>query len=181
MDWPELGWVDAAMVVLMAASALVGMMRGLTFEVLSLAGWFVAWFASLWLGPSLALWLPAGEPGSALNRGLAFAGVFVVALVVWGLGARAASRLVAATPLRPLDRGLGALFGAARGLLVLLVVATLLAYTPADRSQAWRASRGAAWLSALLASWLPYVAPTLVPDLAPPEPPEHPAPGATSV
>ena len=46
-EWPALGWVDLAMLGVVAFSALVGAVRGLTFEVLSLLGWVAAWFAGL--------------------------------------------------------------------------------------------------------------------------------------
>jgi membrane protein required for colicin V production len=68
---------------------------------------------------------------------------------------RAASALVAATPLRPLDRLLGAAFGLVRGLLVLLVVATVIAYTPLAQAPAWRQSAGAALLGSVLQELLP--------------------------
>ncbi|MEP6740037.1 MAG: CvpA family protein [Caldimonas sp.] len=77
MQWLAIGWVDAAMLGVMVVSVLVGAVRGITFELLSLAGWFAAWFAGLWLGPVLAPYLPVGSPGSALNRGLAFASAFL--------------------------------------------------------------------------------------------------------
>lgn len=147
------------MLALVVLSMLVGAARGFTFEVLSLAGWFAAWFAGVWLGPVLAPYLPVGEAGSALNRGVAFACAFIVVLVLWGLAARAVASLIGATPLRPLDRLLGALFGTARGLIVLLALATVLAYTPAGRAEVWRQSIGAAWLNAVLAALLPSMAP----------------------
>ena len=56
--------------------------------------------------------------------------------------------LIHATPLRPVDRLLGAGFGVLRGGLVLLVVAALVGLTPAVRSTAWQASIGARWLDA---------------------------------
>jgi hypothetical protein len=71
-----------------AFSALVGIWRGFTFELLSLAGWFLAYVAARWLQPWAAGELPIGERGSLLNPGAAFACVFIVALIVWGFVAR---------------------------------------------------------------------------------------------
>ena len=159
MEWPQVGWIDAAMLALLLVSVWVGAARGFTFEILSLAGWFAAWFAGLWLGPLLAPHLPVGEAGSTLNRGVAFAGAFLGALVVWSLAARAVASLIGKTPLRPLDRLLGAVFGLVRGALVLLALAAVLAYTPAVRSEAWRGSLGAVWLNAGLQALLPWLAP----------------------
>ncbi len=104
---PGIGWIDIAMLALIALSALAGAVRGLTYEILSLLAWVAAWFAGLWLGPFLAPHLPIGMPGSALNGIAAFACAFLVILIVAGLAARAVSALVAKTVLRPLDRLLG--------------------------------------------------------------------------
>ena len=159
MEWPAIGWVDAALLGAIALSALIGLFRGLTFELLSLAGWFAAWFAALWFGPLLADHLPVGEPGSTLNRVAAFACAFVLVLLLWGLAARAIARFVRATPLKPLDRVLGAFFGVARGVLVLLALTVLFAYTPLGRASAWQESQGAAWLQELLREVLSVVPP----------------------
>jgi membrane protein required for colicin V production len=158
-EWPTLGWVDLAMLGVIAFSMLVGALRGFTFEVLSLLGWVAAWFAGLWLGPWLAPHLPIGAPGSPLNGIAAFACAFLVVLVLWGLGARGVSALIGKTLLRPLDRLLGAIFGLARGVLVLLALATIVSYTPATTSEAWRESRGAAWLNSILRELMPLISP----------------------
>lgn len=167
MEWPDLSWIDAAMLGVLVLSMVVGFVRGLVLELLSLAGWFAAWFGAIWLEPVIAPWLQGWfniEAGSALNRGAAFVVGFVVVLIVWGLAARLLAMLVKATPLKPLDRLLGAMFGLLRGLVVLLVAATLVAWSPAARSAAWQSSIGAAALDELLRHLLP-----LLPvDLGPP-------------
>jgi membrane protein required for colicin V production len=163
---PELGWIDIAMLAVVALSAIAGLWRGLTFEILSLLGWVAAWFAGLWLGPAIAPHLSIGSPGSTVNGIAAFAIAFVIALVVCGLAARAISALVGKTPLKPLDRLLGAAFGVLRGLLVLLAVAIVVAHTPAASSAAWRESHGAVWLNAMLRELMPLVAPDAT-DIAP--------------
>jgi len=159
MEGLELGWVDIAMLALVALSMIGGLLRGFTFEVLSLAGWFVAWFAALWLGPWLAASFHFGDTGSALNQGIAYACAFFGVLILSGFTARAISRFIGATPLRPLDRVLGVGFGVARAVLVLLVVVTLVQFSPFAQSRAWQASRGAVAVDAMLALLLPYVAP----------------------
>jgi membrane protein required for colicin V production len=145
-----MGWVDLSLVAILALSVAAGLVRGLVFEVLSLVGWVVAYFAAQWLGPEVAALVPIGSPGSALNHGAAFALSFVAALILWGLAARLARLLISATPLSVPDRVLGAGFGALRGLVVLLAIATVVALTPAVRAPAWRTSHGAAWLDVML-------------------------------
>ena len=159
MELPALGFVDWALLAVLAVSVLVGVVRGFVFEVLSLAGWIVAWFAAQWGSPLLAPQLPVGAPGSALNAGAAFALAFVAALVAWALLARLVRLLIHATPLSLPDRLLGAGFGALRGGVLLLALATVVALTPASQSAAWRASQGARWLEQGLAMLKP-----LLPD-----------------
>jgi hypothetical protein len=88
-DPVAIGWIDLAMLAVIALSALVGAVRGLTFEVLSLLGWVAAWFAASGSGRCSRPHLPVGAPGSPLNGIAAFASAFLVVLVLWGLGARA--------------------------------------------------------------------------------------------
>lgn len=145
-----LGWVDWALLAILAVSIAVGLWRGLVFELMSLVGWIVAYVVAQALSPWLAARVPIGSPGSALNQGAAFALAFVGVLVAWAILARLVRLLVHATPLTVLDRLLGAVFGALRGLLLLLALATVVAYTPAAKSPDWTASHGASALMSLL-------------------------------
>ena len=150
MTLPSIGWVDWALLGVLALSAAVGLWRGLVFEVLSLAGWVAAYIAAQAFADTAAPLLPIGAPGSALNQGAAFAIVFVLALIVWALASRLLRMAIHATPLQVVDRVLGGGFGLLRGAVLLLAVATAVSLTPAARSMAWRQSMGADWLTALL-------------------------------
>ncbi|AKJ28287.1 CvpA family protein [Caldimonas brevitalea] len=138
-----LGWVDWALLALLLVSLVVGLWRGLVFEVLSVLGWVAAYVVAQWMTPQLAHSIPVGAPGSAVNHLVTFGLVFVGALFVWGLCAWLIKRLVQASVLSAADRVLGAGFGLVRGLLIALAVATLVAWTPLARSAAWQESHGA--------------------------------------
>jgi membrane protein required for colicin V production len=161
-----LAWVDWVLLAVLALSVLVGASRGLIFELMSLAGWLVAYFAAVWFAPEAARHLPVGAPGSGLNHSVALVLCFAAALVLWGLLARLVRMLIKATPLTVPDRLLGAAFGALRGFVVLIVVTTVVALTPAAQSPLWKGSVGAQVLAATvkglkpllpapLAQWLP--------------------------
>ena len=143
----SIGWVDWLLLAALVLSVLVGLWRGFVLEVLALAGWVVAYLAAHWLAPMWAPHLPIGEPQSKLNFVAAFALVFIATLVLWGLASRLVRLLVNATPLRGVDRVLGAAFGVVRGVVLLLVLATAVALTPAAQSPEWQRSQGA-WLLA---------------------------------
>lgn len=151
MTLPALGLVDWVLLALMAVSVAVGVVRGFVFELLSLLGWVVAWFAAQWGSPLLAPHVPVGLPGSGLNAAVSFGLAFAGALLAWALLARLVRLLIHATPLSIPDRLLGAGFGALRGGVLLLALATVVALTPASQSATWRGSQGARWLEQGLA------------------------------
>jgi membrane protein required for colicin V production len=155
--WTALNGVDIAMIMFVLLSVAVGLWRGLVFEVLSLMSWLLAWVLAQAYAVQVASYLPSAVPGAALRHSVGFGLTFVMTLVVCGLAARLARMLVAATPLDLLDRLLGGLFGALRGLVVLLVATTLLALTPLARSVPWQTSHGAFWLQELLSALRPAV------------------------
>jgi membrane protein required for colicin V production len=156
-----IGWVDWVLLVVLLASVVIGLVRGLVFEVLSLLGWVAAYIAAQMFSPQVAAHLPVGAPGSALNQGASFAVTFVLALVVWMLLARLVRLIVHATPLTLIDRTLGGVFGLVRALVLLLAVATVVSFTPAVRAAPWQASHGAAWLGVLLSGLKPVLPPAV--------------------
>jgi membrane protein required for colicin V production len=166
MALPALPWIDWLLLAVLAASVVLGFVRGLVYEALALAGWVVAWFAAQWAAPQLAPHLPLDEPGSALRLGAAFVLAFLLALVAWGLLARLVRMLVHATPLSLLDRVLGSGFGVFRGLVLLLAAATVVMLTPAAQSDPWRGSHGAQLLGQALHSLKPLL-PEPAADLLP--------------
>ena len=72
-----LDWIFAAVLL---ASMLIGAWRGLVFELLSLAGWVVAFFLAQWWAAPMAAWLPMGEAQDAVRHAAGFAVVFVLAV-----------------------------------------------------------------------------------------------------
>ena len=80
MDAPTLNWVDIAMIGAVLLSAMVGFTRGITFELLSLAGWFAAYFAGRWLAPMVSPYV--GHPGTTLNHVASFACAFFIVLIL---------------------------------------------------------------------------------------------------
>ena len=153
----DLGWVDIGLVLFMALSIVVGLVRGVVFEILSLVGWVVAYVAAQMLTPLVQPHTSIGQPGSALNHAVAFASVFLVTLVLWALGARLVRVFIRATPLSSFDRLLGALFGVLRGLLVLLVLALVLGFTPIAKWPSMQRSQGVAWLNAVVKEIMPWL------------------------
>lgn len=143
-------WVDLAMLGVLLLSVIVGLVRGFVFEVLSLAGWLVAYLVARWFAADVAVHIPVGKPGSATNHAVSFALLFIAALILWAIASRLLRFLIHATPLSLPDRALGAGFGLLRGLVLLMAAATVITFTPLAKAPAWQASRGAQWLHAAL-------------------------------
>ena len=134
-----LDWIFAAV---MLASMLLGAWRGLVYEVLSLLGWLAAFVLARWLAADVANYLPMSGTSDVLRYAVGFLLVFVATVMLSGLLATVLKKLLATVGLRPVDRALGAIFGASRGVLLLLLATLLGGMTPLKDSQAWTDSQG---------------------------------------
>ena len=141
---------DWGLLAVLGLSMLLGLWRGLVFEVLSVLGWIAAFFLAQWFAPKVAALLPLSSLSQPIRFAAAFVLTFIVAVFGAGMLASLLKKMVAAVGLRPVDRLLGGIFGLVRGLVLLLVVAVAMGLTPLKDSPWWQESAGAPMLSAVL-------------------------------
>ncbi|WP_416560623.1 CvpA family protein [Limnohabitans sp. yimb22184] len=142
-DWLLLG--------VLFASMLVGLWRGLVYEVLSLAGWVAAFVVAQWLAGDVVGWLPMLQSApESVQYAAAFAVVFVATVFAAGLLSWLIKKLVETVGLRPVDRTLGGVFGLARGLVLLLALTVVLQLTGVARDAWWSSAQGPVWLDIIL-------------------------------
>jgi len=155
-----MSWLDYAVLGVLGVSVAWGVWRGLVREIVSLLGWLVAFLAAnLFAGP-LAVHLPDSIPTPELRAIAAFVAIFIAALVVTTLLGIVLSHLVKAVGLGALDRALGALFGVARGILLLVAIALVAGLTRAPAQPWWRESASGAVLVAAALAFKPWLPPT---------------------
>lgn len=156
----DLGWVDLVMLAVVGLSTVLGLMRGMVLEVLSLLGWLAAYACARLFGADMAPYVPFAAPGSAARLMAGVVAAFLLTLLIWKVLTWFVHKIVRASALSAGDRLLGGLFGLLRGGLLLLVAATLVSLTPLARSPAWSASVGAAWLNRGVGVLMPLVPPS---------------------
>jgi len=149
----SLSWVDLALGAMLLISIGIGLWRGLIFEVMSLAGWVIAYFAAPPLAPVVEAMLPestASKFGPAVLHIVALAIAFFAVLLIWSLATRLVKTLIHATPLSVVDRLFGAGFGALRGVFIALLLVLVIGASPLAESATWQASRAAPVLAGVL-------------------------------
>ena len=139
-------WLDYAVLGVFAASLVVGAWRGLVREVLSILGWLIAFLAANLLAGPLGQHMPQAIPSPELRVAAAYVAVFIASLVVTTLLSLLLSKIVKAAGLGGVDRALGVIFGAARGVLIVLAAALLAGLTSAPRQPFWKDSASGPFL-----------------------------------
>ena len=158
---------DFVVMAILGVSGVLGLVRGLLKELLSLVAYLLAFVAAIWWGPVVYGWLTRYIETALLRMGVAYAAVFIGTLLAVGLVNMTLGALIRTTGLTPTDHGLGGLFGLARGLIIILVLVALGGYTPLPKEPWWQHavfSHSAveavkhikSWLPPSLATWLPY-------------------------
>lgn len=120
--------IDGAVALFIIVSALLAYSRGFVREGLAIAGWIVAGFVAFVFAPQVeplvkeVPWLGDFLADSCeLSMIAAFAAVFAVALIVASLITPLFSSLVQRSVLGGVDQGLGFVFGALRGVLLIAI------------------------------------------------------------
>lgn len=138
---------DYIVLTIVAVSSLIGLLRGFLREVLSLVAYVAAFVAAIWWGPTASLWLDTLIENGLLRTLAAYGAVFILALLAVGLLNMALGALVDRTGLTPADHGLGAVFGAVRGGVLVLALIGLAGYTELPREPWWQQARTSAALT----------------------------------
>jgi membrane protein required for colicin V production len=130
--------VDVATIAVLCLSVLLGVSRGLVREVLSLLSWVAAFLAAKFFAPIGAPWFTPLSNSEDVRIVVAWVVVFVATLVVVSIVGLLISGTLKSVGLGALDRIFGALFGLARGLLIVTLCALIAGLTTLPKTEAWR-------------------------------------------
>jgi membrane protein required for colicin V production len=159
--------IDIIIAIAIVISVVVGLIRGFVKEAISIAALLVAIWAALYFGPAVGdvsqSWLSSEELQKWFGRVLVFAVILSIgALLGWVL-----SKIVRWSALSGMDRFLGSVFGAARGILLVAVAIIGGQFAGFDNDPWWSQSRLIPHLE-VVADWIKVIAPEgldlIVPD-----------------
>ncbi len=137
-----MNWADWAIVGIFSLSCIIGLVRGLVREALSLAVWLAAALVARIFGPQLDALLVGHIDTPSLRLLTAYAALFVATLIVGSLIIYLVGALVRATGLSGTDRLLGMLFGALRAFVIVIVLVIFLpGFLPVNEDGWWHQSR----------------------------------------
>jgi len=129
---------DYLVLFVLVSSVVISTMRGLVKEILSLLGWIVAFVVANAYGAQLGPMLPELIPGETLRLMVAFVALFLGVRILMGLLSLALGAVIEASGLSLADRGLGGLFGLARGVVIVLAAVILCSMTSIPQQDFWK-------------------------------------------
>jgi membrane protein required for colicin V production len=159
--------IDIIIAVALTGSIIVGFVRGFVKEAFSIATLLIAIWASLYFGPAVGelseSWLSSVELQTWFGRILVFAIILSVGgLLGWGI-----SKLIRLSVLSGVDRLLGSLFGALRGILFVALFVIGGQFAGFDNDDWWLKSKLLPHFE-VVADWIKVMAPKgyelIVPD-----------------
>ncbi|GHC68867.1 CvpA family protein [Limoniibacter endophyticus] len=129
--------LDGILVGFTLVSAVLAMVRGFSREVLAVISWVVAGFAAFTLYPTVLPYIAeqVGNPQVALAA--AIGAVFLVTLIIMTLLTMKMADFIIDSRIGPLDRSLGFVYGAARGVLVVAVALLFFNWLAGEKTPAW--------------------------------------------
>ena len=153
-----MNWPDYTILAVIAISIGVGALRGFVMEAFSLLVWVAAFGVAYYFAGDVATLMEGSVSLPSARIAMGFTGLFISVLLVGGLINYLLGRLVESTGLSGTDRLLGAVFGAMRGLALVLIMLLVAGLTPLPADPWWQQSRTISRLMPLVdwaASYLP--------------------------
>jgi len=149
---------DYAVIFIIGLSVVLSVVRGAVREVLALTAWVLAFLAAQYYTVEIAAQLPDTLSNPSLRLMVGFAVIFLTVLVIMSLIAILCSKLVKASVLSVSDRCLGAVFGLARGYLMVLILVLLGGLTLLPKQPMWKDALFSSQLERVatyVKTWLP--------------------------
>jgi membrane protein required for colicin V production len=143
--------LDGILLFVVLVSAVLAMIRGFTREIFSIGSWLAAAVAAYFLWDDALPYVQRYIEDRNLALGVTVAGIFFATLIVVSIVTMRISDFVLDSRAGPLDRTLGFLFGAVRGvILVVIAVLFLNFFIAEERQPEWIAmAKSKPWLDSL--------------------------------
>lgn len=135
-----LNWIDYAIIIIIALSSLISLIRGFIREALSLASWIIAFWVALTFSTLLAPYFQAYIQSDAVRYAVAFILLFIATLIVGAIVNFVITQFIEKTGLSGTDRLLGVVFGFARGVLLVAIILLSAHMTAIPKEQVWQQS-----------------------------------------
>lgn len=132
--------VDWVILLLIAASTLLAFWKGFVQQLLSFMGWILALVAARMLGQQVAPAFSSLLPDPGLQLAAAYAAITLVVLLASKVVSSAFGTLIQKMGLGVIDRFLGVLFGALRGLVIVVLLVAVTSLTDLRQHQLWQQS-----------------------------------------
>lgn len=134
-------WLDILIVAVLVISTAISVMRGFAKDAISLSAWILAFVVSISLADKFAIILPQSMEDARLRLGVAIAILFIATLVMGMVANFMLAGVINLTKAHNLDRSLGALFGFARGLVIICLLVVLGAFIGLNQVDWWQSSK----------------------------------------
>ncbi len=128
-------YLDLGLIAVILISAFLAMLRGFTREVLAIASWGAAAVAAIYLHPLVLPYVKPYIAKDVIALAVAAAAVFFVTLIVVSLITIKLSDAILDSKVGALDRSLGFLFGAVRGLLLCVIAFVFFNWLVPEQTQ----------------------------------------------
>jgi membrane protein required for colicin V production len=132
--------LDLVVLGVVVISALLAAVRGFTREVLAIVAWVSAAAAAWFLHPFLLPYAQQYIANATVALAAAIGAVFVLTLIVVSIITVKLSDAVLDSRIGALDRTLGFVFGAARGVLICVIGWVFLAWLVQGKTPEWAAT-----------------------------------------
>jgi membrane protein required for colicin V production len=146
--------LDGIVIGFTLVSAMLAMVRGFSREVLSIASWVAAAAAAYFFYPAVYPYVKPHIDHDTVALAVSAAAVFFVALILVTVITMKIADFIIDSKVGPLDRTLGFLYGAGRGLLVLSVALLFFDWLVDTNPPAWVANAKSRPLLEAIGGWV---------------------------
>ncbi|MEW6132462.1 MAG: CvpA family protein [Pseudomonadota bacterium] len=147
--------LDWIMALVLAASVVLGFLRGLVAEVFSLASWVLAFVAAKLGAAAVSPLLPMDVESEGMRNIVAFVVLFLAVMIVVMLLGRLVKGMLGAVGLGAADKAVGGAFGLLRGVVILVALTLVAGLTALPQTGFWKNALSSGVLEKLAVEAMP--------------------------
>jgi membrane protein required for colicin V production len=134
-------WIDYAIIGLISTALIIGLLRGFSLEVFSLAFWVLATGVGLSFSREFSVFLEAAISQAAPKIAASFTLLFLITLIVGSLIRMLLGEAIKKTQLTFMARLGGMIVGAVHGMVAMVVIVMLAGLTSMPNDLWWAESK----------------------------------------